>query len=154
MSSLRFSPLVVLALVLFCGSIAVCQQAERPERGMMPNRSYSLSDIENINLQNGNVNLSIPLASLPPIAGSKLSWTISAHYNSKQWNVIRQQADDASDLQWSPYVEDFPALDGGWTIGGKYTMGLRNSDDDFKRLPYPGNSGLNQSELDLLNNYN
>ena len=133
-SILRLSSLVVLAFLLFCGSTALCQQAERPDRGTMPNRSYSISDIENINLQNGNVNLSIPLASLPPIAGSKLSWTISANYNSKQWNVIRNQADSSFDVDWKPYVVDFPGLNGGWTIGGQYVMTLRNAEDDFDRL--------------------
>src|SRR4051794_20375594 len=92
-STHRFSLSFVLAFMLLCASTTVCQEAARPERGVMPNRSYSLSDIENINLQNGNVNLSIPLASLPPIAGSKLSWTISANFNSKQWNVLRRQED-------------------------------------------------------------
>ena len=144
---------LLFILIVFCGSTALSQEAERPERGILPNRSYSLSDIEKINLQNGNVNLSIPLASLPPVAGSQLSWTISAHYNSKQWDVIRQQADSQFDSSWRPYVIDYPALDGGWTISGQYVMTLRNSDEDFARLQYPGNSGLSPEELNLVNNF-
>src|SRR5687767_13065935 len=65
--------------------------AARPDRGLMPNGSYAVSDIEQISLTNGNLGLRIPLASLPPIAGGKLSLTINAHYNSKIWNVNRQE---------------------------------------------------------------
>ena len=99
--SLRGQTLYLLCLIVTCGSTAVSQQAARPERGTMPNRTYSLSDIENISLQNGNVNLSIPLASLPPIAGGKLSWpsaqTTTVNYGirsesrrntPKTWNGI------------------------------------------------------------------
>jgi hypothetical protein len=156
-STRRFSrPYQILSLlgfILLSSGTSLCQQAARPERGLMPNRSYSLTDIENISLQNGNVNLSIPLASLPPIAGGKLSWTVTANYNSKLWNVLRTQADYANDLEWTPYVIDTPSLDGGWRIGGRYVMIFRSSNEDFNRLVYPGNSGLPSWELNLLNNF-
>jgi len=109
------------------------QEAARSDRGAMPNRTYSLSEIESISLQNGNLSLSIPLASLPPIAGGKLSWTVNARYNSKLWDVLRAQA-DAVDLQWYPYVVDTPAAGGGWAIGGQYAIFIRNSNEDFSRL--------------------
>ena len=131
MTSLRHPLLLVLGFLFFCSGTVISQEAVRPERGAMPNRSYSVSDIENINLVNGNVNLSIPLAALPPIAGGRLSWTITANYNSKQWNVIREQVDSPLDSKWSPYVVDYPAIDGGWTVGDQYSLGPRNSNDDL-----------------------
>lgn len=142
--------LVAILLVLPLKGFAQ-SAAARPDRGVMPNGSYSVSDIENINLQNGNVNLEIPLASLPPIAGSKLSWTIKANYNSKVWNMLRTQQ-DAGGQTWAPYVVSHPSADGGWVIGGSHTMIFRNAMEDFQRLPYPTYSGLSQSELNLLNN--
>src|SRR6185369_8460521 len=150
--SLRYRMVLVVTFFLLSSSTSLSQQAARPERGAMPNRTYSLTDIESINLQNGNLNLSIPLASLPPVAGGKLSWTVTANYNSKLWNTLRTQADYANDLQWNPYVVDTPSLDGGWRIGGRYVMTFRNSNEDFSRLVYPGNSGLPSWELNLLNN--
>ena len=153
-SSLLDQALSVLAFILLSGGTALCQQAARPERGAMPNRTYSLSEIEAISLQNGNVNLSIPLASLPPIAGGKLSWTVSASYNSKLWNVLRVQGEAPGDLQWNPFVVDAPSLDGGWKIGGRYVMNFRSSNEDFYRVFYPGNSGLPAQELHFLNNFN
>src|SRR5215217_1216011 len=145
--------LLAVAFSLCSAGPSLCQQSARPERGTMPNRSYSLTDIENISLENGNVNLTIPLASLPPIAGGKLSWTINANYNSKLWNVLRTQGDYPNDIQWNPYVVDSPSVDGGWAIGGQYVMDFRSSNEDFSRLSYPGNSGLPPWELNLLNNY-
>jgi RHS repeat-associated protein len=154
MTSSNLHPLLlVLGFILLCGNTAICQQALRPERGTRPNRTYSLSDIENISIENGNVNLSIPLASLPPIAGGKLSWTVSANYNSKLWNSLRVQADYSDDLAWHPYVVDSLSLDSGWRIGGQYYMEFRNSNDDFYRLFYPQTSGLPAWELNLLNNF-
>jgi hypothetical protein len=90
----KFIPLarsasVLLFLMLQVNTVLSQQTAARPERGIVPGASYSVSDTENISLTNGNVNVSIPLASLPPIAGGKLKYTLSAIYNSKLWNVTR-----------------------------------------------------------------
>jgi RHS repeat-associated protein len=128
------------------------QEASRPDRGLMPNGSYSVSDIESINVLNGNVNLRIPLASLPPIAGGKLSWTVTAQYNSKVWNVTRYQQND-DPLSWAPYAINVPGVDGGWSIGKGYAILFRNVSDDFDRLWYPGNSNVPQWDLNLINNY-
>src|ERR1700752_5200365 len=144
------SSFVVLLIACF-GSLA--QEAARPERGAALNRNYLASDIENINMQNGNVQLSIPLAALPPIAGGKLSWTVSANYNSKIWDVLRMQEEPLGTV-FMPYVVDLPSAWGGWSIGGGYIIQFRNSRDDFDRIQYDQSSGLPQSEIDLLNNYN
>ncbi len=83
----------ICGLLIGLSTLAVAQQADpaaRPDRGTRPVGSYSVSDIENINLVNGNVNLSIPLASLPPIAGGKLSWTVNARYNSKNCRAFNR----------------------------------------------------------------
>jgi RHS repeat-associated protein len=142
-----------IALVLLAAlSNATGQEAARPDRGGAMNRNYIVSDVESINLQNGNVGLSIPLASLPPIAGGKLSWTISANYNSKLWNVTRVQEEPLGAV-FLPYLVNVPVAGGGWTIGGKYAIEFRNANDDFDRIQYNADSGLSQGERDLLNNH-
>src|SRR5437660_11749063 len=84
---------LVLSLILSSSVMAQSTQtAARPDRGLTTGASYSISDIENINMVNGNVGLSIPLASLPAIAGGKLSWTVYANYNSKLWDMTRSEA--------------------------------------------------------------
>jgi hypothetical protein len=145
----------IFAILLVLGSAlsnAIAQEAARPERGANLNRNYLTSDIESVNLQNGNVNLSIPLAALPPIAGGKLSWTVSAHYNSKIWDVSRVQ-DEPLGSVFLPYVIDVPAASGGWTIGGQFSIVFRNARDDFDRIQYDTSSGLSQGEIDLMNNH-
>ncbi len=126
---------LLLALVFLSvahGEISGQQTAARPDRGVNPGGSYSVSDIENINMQSGNVQLSIPLASLPPIAGGKLSFGLSLNYNSKLWNVTRNEL-EGSALPYRTYVVDTPQLSdvGGWSVGGTYGIFLRDAREDF-----------------------
>jgi RHS repeat-associated protein len=137
------------------------QTAARPDRGLMPAGSYSISDIENISLTNGNLNLSIPLASLPPMAGGKLSLTIRATYNSKLWNVVRTENQLGTFAGCGSWVVDTPQLSdlGGWHIGGGgYGLYFRNAHEDFDySVPNPPGSGqdceANLTERGLLSNY-
>src|SRR5688572_13644369 len=114
------SSLAVLITILAVSVNVVGQVASRPDRGVMPYRSYSVSDIENISLSNENVNLAIPLAVLPPIAGGKLSWMVKAQYNSKIWDVTRYQQNE-DPVTWAPYSVNTPGAGGGWSIGSIYT---------------------------------
>jgi hypothetical protein len=86
---------VIIALLTLLAQAAYAQGtadvSARPDRGTGLPGSYSISDIESINLVNGNVSLRIPLAALPPIAGGKLSWVVTANYNSKLWNLRSEQ---------------------------------------------------------------
>jgi len=121
------SLLLALVLLLMISSAAFAQTtAARPDRGVMPGASYSVSDFENISLTNGNVSLSIPLASLPPIAGGKLKFTLSAVYNSKLWNVTRSDQHMPPFSGCQGWVVNTPQLSelGGWTIMGGYRHAL------------------------------
>ena len=132
----------------------VAQTAARPDRGFMPNGSYSVSDIEQISLQNGNLGLTIPLASLPPIAGGNLSWTINAHYNSKIWNINRQEyIGERSDGSNVYYVVDTPELSdqANWRISGQYEIDIREASFDFAyQLP----PVADEPDYSLMVNYN
>lgn len=122
-----------LLAALLCAQ-AVAQQgqtAARPDRGVNTGGAYSASDVESISLQNGNVNLAIPLASLPPIAGGKLSLSLRAHYNSKIWNVVREERQEGFPAQ--RFVVDKPQLNdgGGWKIDARYYVDFREALEDF-----------------------
>ncbi|HET9786580.1 MAG TPA: hypothetical protein VFP47_05585, partial [Pyrinomonadaceae bacterium] len=97
-SLLRTFVFGALVTLLWPASLAAQNTAARPDRGIMPGASYSVSDIENINLSNGNLQLSIPLASLPPIAGGKLKLTLNATYNSKLWNITRTENQEGTEF--------------------------------------------------------
>jgi hypothetical protein len=123
-------------LLLAASAAAQTPPAARPDRGTMTGASHSVSDVESVSLTNGNVSLPIPLASLPPVAGGKLSWTVSATYNSKLWNATRAEAEYGGDLSWQPYVVDTPQVSdlGGWGVGGAYRVVVRDARDDFDYL--------------------
>jgi RHS repeat-associated protein len=125
---------VSLLVLLVCSAQSQAQtNASRPDRGIMPGASYSVSDTENISLTNGNLNLTIPLASLPPIAGGKLKFGLNAIYNSKIWNVTRQQAQLGPIDGCASWVVSTPQLSdaGGWRIGTGYQLVFRDAADDF-----------------------
>jgi RHS repeat-associated protein len=130
-----FGARLSLIIIFLAGSVASAfgqTTAARPDRGANTGGAYAVSDIESTNLQNGNVSLSIPLASLPPIAGGKLSWTVSARYNSKLWNVTRQEV-VAQEFPYRTIVNDTPQQSdrAGWSVGGGYSIIFRDARDDF-----------------------
>ena len=106
-SSLRFFTIFLILFAAF--SAALAQSAARPDRGSTLNRNYLVSDVEKLSLENGGVNLSIPLAALPPMAGGKLSWGVNADYSSHIWNVARIQ-EEPQGAVFLPYVVDVPSV--------------------------------------------
>jgi RHS repeat-associated protein len=156
-SSLTFKTLrlgvIVTMLALLSHTTFGQSAAARPDRGAMPTGAYSVSDIEKVNLQNGNLSLSIPLAGLPPIAGGKLSWTLNAEYNSKMWDSVRSdQQPDPIDPATRYIQSDLQQSDmGGWLIGGVYSIRIHDSRDDYDwRTP----ADFNDPEYDLLTRNN
>lgn len=145
----------VLVFLLLQANTAFSQStAARPDRGMMPNGSYSVSDIENISLTSGNLNVSIPLASLPPTAGGKLGFTLSAVYNSKLWNITRSQQQHSLLQGCQSWVVDTPQLSdlGGWRIAGEYVIVFRNAHEDFDyvRPQPPGTADCESNSQEQL----
>ena len=122
----------VVALWLSVAINALAQSAARPDKGVRPTGSYAISDIENISMTNGNLNLSLPLASLPPIAGGKLSWTIGANYNSKMWEMYLVEEEDNSTVPATRYMTNHLQLSGiqPWVIGGGYRLNVSESRQD------------------------
>jgi hypothetical protein len=62
---------------------AQAQEGAKPQRGFHPAGAYALGDIETINTTNGNLNVRLPMAALPPGRGGKPGVGITLHYNSK-----------------------------------------------------------------------
>ena len=73
------------------------QDTEVPERGLQVTGSYRLGDIETVNTKNGNVLLSVPLASLPAGRGGNPGFQLSVNYNSKLWDIYVEHVEDSSD---------------------------------------------------------
>jgi RHS repeat-associated protein len=118
----------LIFISLVAGTI-MGQSASRPDRGVVSTVPYDSSGVENVNLQNGNLGLAIPLASLPPIAGGKLSFTLKAYYNSKLYDTYTQQRrvvppENNEGLRAAGFHVEIPRLSdvGGWRVGGKYEL--------------------------------
>ena len=73
----------LLGLVMACALLQAEQPVQLgiPQRGIVPNGSYALSDMETIDTTNGNVSLRIPITSLPAGRGG-FSQSLDLHYNS------------------------------------------------------------------------
>ena len=121
---------LVIGLLTVLDRTALGQAASRPDRGIRPVGSYSISELESISLTNGNLNLSIPLAGLPPMAGGKLSWVVRANYNSKNWDVT--SVEHAASPPFQGWTESLVQLSNGmgWQVGGTYTLSLQDRDQD------------------------
>ena len=132
--------LTALILTLTVFSVQAQQLTSRPDRGFGGNGGYQSSDIDSISLQNGSVNLQVPLASLPPVAGGKLSYTLLAHYNSKLWDAHRKEVratTSSPGCQPSYSSQEIWTAEGGagWRIGGQYEIFYRDAHDDYDYLP-------------------
>jgi RHS repeat-associated protein len=148
----RFTPanhLYFCLIILFLGlssvvGVAAQDQTARPERGTGGMSTQASSQVDNINLQNGNVSLQVPLASLPAIAGGKLSYTLNAYYNSTLWNGVKEEKWGTAMQGCTPTYTTTTIVsseDGGWKIGGQYKIIFRNASEEYGYL-LPPDSGL------------
>lgn len=105
----------------------------RPDRGATVGGAYSSSGVDSVSLTGGGLSLSIPLASLPPIAGGKLGLMITANYSSKLWDVERHEERAPDTIGRRTYVVDVPRLSkrGGWRVGAGYEIEKRDSHEEF-----------------------
>jgi len=79
---------------------------------------------------------STPLASLPPIAGGKLSWTLAAHYNSKAWDMYRTQEESTVTTPATRFITSHLQSAGNpWSIGARYSIQVTESHSDVDWLP-------------------
>lgn len=129
--SLSFILIFALLMISLIASVRA-QTASRPDRGFGGEGGYQTTGIDSISLQNGSLNVHIPLASLPPIAGGKLGYTLTAYYNSKLWEVTRSEVHIAGPDCGNRYItQDVSPGGGGWQIGGRYEIFFRRASEEF-----------------------
>jgi RHS repeat-associated protein len=164
MTRRNLSTIVKLVVILLVVSITSFSQEERnPNRGYRSSNSYSLSDIENVNMSNGNLMLTIPLASLPAGRGTSPGYTVALHYNSKLWNVVREFRTDGvgEGFEDHRYTRELieQSLQGGWHLdSGFHQLRLvKRSEVEAEAPCYVGEEGYRRNgynfklELQLSN---
>ena len=75
----------IFAIILNTSCLLLAQSQPNTENGVKSFGSYTGSDIDTVNLQNGNVMLHIPLLSYPQRGGLGLGYSVQL--NSKNWQV-------------------------------------------------------------------
>ncbi|HEV8589215.1 MAG TPA: discoidin domain-containing protein, partial [Pyrinomonadaceae bacterium] len=129
------------AILLVIGITAAANaQEDGPKRGFNPGNSFALSDIESINMTNGNMMVHFPLGSLPAGRGS-LSAAINLIYNNKYYNSRTSWFEDNGrfncGLQPCYYqkTELGYTTDGGWRYGLGYSWELIDKFSDGSLHP-------------------
>jgi len=127
---------VVLSLTFLMSIVVANAQplTARPDQGMSGNGGFQAGQVDAINLQNGALTAQIPLASLPPIAGGKLSYTLTASYNSKIWEAksIENVGLDQNLQCFAQSTREISMVwNSGWRIGGQYEIFFRDANDDY-----------------------
>ncbi|MGI8641619.1 MAG: hypothetical protein ACR2MG_16945 [Pyrinomonadaceae bacterium] len=99
-------------------------QPTNPTRGPKFGSSYALSDIETVNLTNGNLMLNFPLAGLPAGRG-ELGASINLTYNSK---ILDLRNTEIFDSQGQPTSQNIVALspEGGWRYSNWYFLNMES----------------------------
>jgi RHS repeat-associated protein len=131
LARIKFIALILFFQAIIGGANITAQNpySSTPERGLSNGKAYDVNNIERIGFQDGSVNLTIPLASLPPVAGGKLGYTLNAYYNSKPWKSYSQQ----TTLSYPRLTRIKNDQSTPWRIGGAYGVAIeRVGTDEFE----------------------
>lgn len=120
---------VVIAICFLFLVIVSSAQDRSPARGFQAGNSYSMSDIETVNLTNGNLMLNIPLASLAGGRGTASGLTVGLQYNGKIWNGKQERRTDGNPdpNNNTTYMRELlEPTSGGWSLNSSYQMVITN----------------------------
>lgn len=146
--------LLAVLMTLAATSGLMAQSAtDNPSRGSKVGNSYSVGDIETINLTNGNLMLNIPLGSLPAGRGGA-GGGISLVYNSKLYDIQRHRIVDSRYSQPAFYDKTVvvPASTGGWRYSGGYSIETEDRMASFGSNA-PGCSGTPYADFWTVNTF-
>ena len=127
---MRYSATLLLGLLLAAGALPgqvspPVGQRGKAGRGLTPAASFALSEIETINLVNGNLLLRMPVVSLPPGRGGS-SFTLHLLYNSQIYDVQKAIETPHPDMdataQYLVYRTLIASSEGGWRWGYQYGL--------------------------------
>ena len=141
----------VLSLILVILTVAstVFTQVRMPVRGPKADSPFSSAGVDSVNLTNGNLLFSMPLASLPRGRGESPDFPISIRYNSKLWDARREERfDGIPDENGSTrYFAELavPSEHGGWSVGIGYRLIVRFRNDVEPRIPCDGSAEMQKN---------
>jgi RHS repeat-associated protein len=110
--------LSLLLLLALAASTLSAQGHPNSDRGFSPERSYQVGDVDNVNLFNGNMVITLPLGSSYPVGGG-LSYGLTLVYNSNVWD-FQQREDFSSGVT---YTQGFPSRWDNAGLGWNVSLG-------------------------------
>lgn len=127
------SALQCLLLVLLADS-AYAQKTPGGEHGFRPDRLYQTTDVDSVNLLNGNLTVTIPIGLRYPLTPA-FSYQLNLVYNGKIWDY--QQFDLNGDDR-GPLAYAKPSIRSNAGAGWRLTLGrLLNKTRDDPTIQYP-----------------
>src|SRR6476469_4119751 len=99
------------------GREAAAQKPAGLELGIQPEKLYQFSDLDSVNLFNGNLMTSIPIGQRYSVGGS-LSYQLNLVYNSKVWDY-----EQYFDGNGKPFYVARPNLRSNAGLGWRLTLG-------------------------------
>jgi RHS repeat-associated protein len=125
----RLIAIAAVLLLLAQNIFGATDQA--PDRGYASGKSYSITNIETISVQTGNLMFNIPVGSLPAGRGG-LSGGITLFYNSKLWDLEHLEVADhyGIDVDATAVLQ---SPEGGWHYGYKYYFTQEKSENCTQR---------------------
>jgi RHS repeat-associated protein len=116
---------IILSLLMLVNLTSA--QQRQPDRGFQFANSYAAGNIDAVNVNNGNVVVNLPIASLPAGRGTSPGFSVTLQYNSKLWdskqtthtNALQQGNGDPNDTSgYYSYSSNELLLSdrGGWKM--------------------------------------
>ncbi len=125
--------LLAFLLALFCVVPLAAEQLPSRTRGLSADSVYQVGDLDNVNLFNGNLSLTIPIGQTYPVS-PRLSYRLTLVYNSNVWDFD----DEESCLQNNQLREyNFPYLNKSSNAGEGWSL-------HFGRLFAPNDTVYNR----------
>jgi RHS repeat-associated protein len=108
-------------------------QGRDPSRGFQFANSYASGGLDSVNVNNGNLIINVPVASLPKGRGTSPGFTVTLQYNSKIWdskqtnyhNYLQQGSGDPNNTEgYYFYTKNNLQLSdrGGWKMLSSYNL--------------------------------
>jgi hypothetical protein len=108
--------LVALCSLLRAHSLQAQQQFPTLERGLQPGKLYHFAGIDNVNIFNGNLTITLPIGLSYPLDGG-LSHQLTLSYNSNLWDWEQFSSCDGSIQQKAAVPATRSNAGDGWILG-------------------------------------
>ena len=125
--SLRVLLIVVVAAA---AGPAAAQKMPGHELGFKPDRLYQFTDLDSVNLFNGNLTVSIPIGQRYSVGGN-LGYQFQLVYNSKMWDYMEWIDDNYESILAEPNIRSNAGV--GWRL----SLGRLLSPSDTTMMMYP-----------------